>query len=151
VAVVPILWDNEGLAQVVLVRQYRAAFDSFIIEIPAGMRDVAGEDPEQTARRELIEECGYSAGALHLLHQFFPSPGMTDAVLHVYLATELTAGERRTHGPEEDNMEVLVVPLTEAIHMILHGEICDAKATIGLLLAERHLLSLDPVRQGPLV
>lgn len=139
VAVVPIFWDEQGSTQVVLVRQYRAAFDAAIIEIPAGMRDVQGEKPEETARRELIEECGYSAGALFQLHEFFPSPGMTDAVLHVFLATDLSVVERRTHGPEEDHMEVLTMPLAQAIQMVVTGVINDAKATIGLLLAERHL------------
>jgi ADP-ribose pyrophosphatase len=150
VAVVPIFWDKDEIANVVLVRQYRAAFDSFIVEVPAGMRDVDGEDPEETARRELVEECGYQAGSLLPLHQFLPSPGMTDAVLHVFLATDLTPVPRRTHGPEEDNMEVLVVPLGEAIQMIFRGEIRDAKATIGLLLAERHLLTLNPTLRQPL-
>lgn len=139
VAVVPIFWDEHGATHVVLVRQYRAAFDAAIIEIPAGMRDVPDEIPEETARRELIEECGYSAGTLHLLHEFFPSPGMTDAVLHVYLATDLSVVERRTHGPEEDHMEVLTMSLDQAVEMVVSGEINDAKATIGLLLAERHL------------
>ena len=139
VAVVPIFWDEHGTTHVVLVRQYRAAFDTAILEIPAGMRDVEGEEPEETARRELIEECGYSAGSLNLLHEFFPSPGMTDAILHVFLATGLSLVERRTHGPEEDHMEVLTMPLVQAVEMVVSGVINDAKATIGLLLAERHL------------
>lgn len=150
VAVVPILWDDDGAARVVLVRQYRAAFDASVIEIPAGMRDVDGEQPDETARRELMEETGYVARTLHELHQFYPSPGMTDAVLHVYLATELTLAERRTHGPEENHMDVMIVPLEEAVSMVLAGEIRDAKATIGLLLAERHLGTLRPtLRSSP--
>ena len=86
VAVVPLHEDGT----VSLLRQYRAAFDDAIVEIPAGMRDVDGEDPIDTARRELVEEIGFDAGRLELLHRFFPSVGMTDSVLHVYLATELT-------------------------------------------------------------
>lgn len=138
VAVVPVLEDGDG-HQVVLLRQYRAAFDTSIIEVPAGMRDVPGEAPEDTARRELIEESGYAAGNLVELHQFLPSPGMTDAVLHVYLATDLTRVERCTQGPEEDHMDVILVSLVEAVEMVIRGEIRDAKATIGLLLADRHL------------
>lgn len=150
VAVVPILWAADDIAHVVLVRQYRAAFDATVIEIPAGMRDVADEEPEETARRELMEEAGYQAGSLLQLHQFLPSPGMTDAILHVYLATELTVVERRTHGPEEDYMDVLVVPLNQAVEMVVRGEIRDAKATIGLLLAERHLAGRAPtLRSSP--
>lgn len=140
VAVVPVLGGDHD-RQVVLVKQYRAAFDDMIIEIPAGMRDVEGEDPAGTAQRELQEESGYSAGSLELLHEFLPSPGMTDARLHVYLATDLRAVDRRTHGPEEDHMEVLVVALAEAVEMVARGEIRDAKATIGLLLADRFFRS----------
>ena len=146
VAVVPVLDHQSDDPQVVLLRQYRAAFDAAILEIPAGMRDVAGEAPDETARRELIEESGYSPGALVELHQFLPSPGMTDAILHVYLALDLAPVERRTHGPEEDHMEVLVVSLAEALDMVVRGDIRDAKATIGLLLAERHLRRMSDPR-----
>jgi ADP-ribose pyrophosphatase len=128
------LFDDQS---VLLVRQYRAAFDSFVTEIPAGMRDVDGEDPQATARRELIEETGYDASSWRLLHRFFPSVGMTDAVLHVYLATELREVGRAAHGVEEEHMEVRRVPLGEAVAMVERGEINDAKATIGLLMAAR--------------
>lgn len=140
VAVVPVLGSGQE-RQVVLVKQYRAAFDDMIIEIPAGMRDVDGEEPDATAQRELQEESGFAAGSLQLLHEFLPSPGMTDARLHVYLATDLRVVERRTHGPEEDHMEVLILDLAEAVDMVARGEIRDAKATIGLLLAERFFRS----------
>ncbi|MFM8382505.1 MAG: NUDIX hydrolase [Actinomycetota bacterium] len=143
VAVVPILGGDPD-RQVVLVKQYRAAFDDMIIEIPAGMRDVEGEDPDATAQRELQEESGYVAGSLELLHEFLPSPGMTDARLHVYLATDLRTVDRRTHGPEEDHMEVLVMDLAEAVEMVARGQIRDAKATIGLLLADRFFRSGTP-------
>lgn len=135
VAVVALFDDRTTL----LVRQYRAAFDAHVLEIPAGMRDVAGEDPEATARRELIEETGFDAATWRLLHRFFPSVGMTDAVLHVYLATELRPVGRSAHGPEEEHMEVVRIPIAEAIDMVEAGQILDAKATIGLLMAARVL------------
>ena len=135
VAVVALFDDRTTL----LVRQYRAAFDAHVLEIPAGMRDVAGEDPEATARRELIEETGFDASTWRLLHRFFPSVGMTDAVLHVYLATELRPVGRSAHGPEEEHMEVVRIPIAEAIDMVETGQILDAKATIGLLMAARVL------------
>lgn len=135
VAVVALFDDRTTL----LVRQYRAAFDAHVLEIPAGMRDVAGEDPEATARRELIEETGFDASTWRLLHRFFPSVGMTDAVLHVYLATELRPVGRSAHGPEEEHMEVVRIPIAEAIGMVETGQILDAKATIGLLMAARVL------------
>lgn len=135
VAVVPLHHDGT----VSLLRQYRAAFDDVIVEIPAGMRDVDGEDPVDTARRELIEEIGFDAGSLELLHRFYPSVGMTDSVLHVFLATDLVEVGRSVHGPEETHMDVFRIPLAEAVGMVVNGAISDAKATIGLLLAERRI------------
>ncbi len=139
VGVVPILRDANGSVTVVLLRQYRAAFDDYVVEIPAGMRDVEGEDPEVTASRELLEETGYRVGTLDLLHCFYPSPGMTDAVLHVFLGRDLVQDVRTGHGPEELDMEVLHVPLDRAVEMAVAGEIRDAKSVIGLLLAHRVL------------
>lgn len=143
VAAVPLLFDAEGNPSVVLVRQYRPALDATIIEVPAGMRDVPGEPTDETARRELVEEVGLVAGELVSLGAMHPSPGMTDALLHIYLATDLRSVERATHGPEEDHSEVLHVPLADALAMIDSGEITDAKTIIGLLRTERRLRALD--------
>jgi len=143
VAVVPLLRGDDGSLSVVLLRQYRAAFAREIVEVPAGMRDIDGEEPEHTARRELIEETGYEPGSLRLLHRFYPSTGMTDSVLHVYLATDLRHVGREMHGPEESHMEVFTVPLAEAVSMVVSGEIADAKSTIGLLLTDRLVRGLD--------
>jgi nudix-type nucleoside diphosphatase (YffH/AdpP family) len=143
VAVVPVTRDEQGRLSVVLLRQFRAAFAREIVEVPAGMRDIAGEPPEDTARRELIEETGYEAGALRLLHRFYPSTGMTDSELHVYLATDLRHVGREMHGPEESHMEVFTVPFDDAVAMVVSGEIADAKSTIGLLLTDRLVRGLD--------
>lgn len=136
-AVAVVAVDDTG--SVVLLRQFRAAFADWVIEVPAGMRDVPGEDPLVTARRELVEEAGCEAESWELLHRFYPSTGMTDSVLHVYLARGLRTVSRATHGPEEDHMEVFTLPLADAVAMIEDGRIADAKTTIGLLLAERRL------------
>ena len=139
VAVVPVWVDAEGTPGVVLVRQYRPAYDEVIVEIPAGMRDVPGEPTDDTARRELVEEVGYVAGTLQLLTEIYPSPGMTDSVTTIYLATDLERTERHAHGPEERHMEVLHVPLAEALGWVLDGRIRDAKSVVGLLMADRLL------------
>jgi ADP-ribose pyrophosphatase len=76
---------------------------------------------------------------LQPLGAFYPSAGMTDSVLHLYLATDLRPVPRATHGPEEDHMEILEVPLAEAVQWVLDGRIHDMKTVIGLLLAERQL------------
>ncbi len=143
VAAVPVLFDAEGNPSVVLVRQYRGPFDEMMIEIPAGMRDVADEPTDVTARRELVEEVGLAAGELVELLVFYPAVGMTDATVHLYLATELTPVERETHGPEEAHSEVLHVPLVDALAMIESGEIRDSKTVIGLLLTEKRLAAGD--------
>lgn len=139
VAAVPLLFDAEGTPSVVLVRQYRAPFDQLVLEVPAGMRDVPDEPTEVTAARELVEEVGLEAGQLRHLIDFYPSAGMTNSILYLYLATDLRPVERATHGPEEAHSEVVHLPLQEAVDMVLRGEIADAKTVIGLLLVDREL------------
>ena len=139
VAAVPLRFGTDGTPRVVLVSQYRPPFDDYVIEVPAGMRDVVGEPTEITAARELVEEVGLAPGNLEHLIDMYPSAGMTDSVLTLYLATDLVEVPRETHGPEEAHMEVLDVPLAEAVEMVLRGEIHDAKTVIGLLLVERRV------------
>ncbi len=143
VGVVPLLFDAEGVASVVLVSQYRPPFDEVVVEIPAGMRDIADEPTEVTAARELEEEAGLRPGRLDLLTEFYPTAGMTDSTLTLYVATELQVVPRNTHGPEEAHMQVLHLALDEAVAMVVSGEIRDAKTIIGLLLVERRLLQGD--------
>jgi 8-oxo-dGTP pyrophosphatase MutT (NUDIX family) len=143
VGVLPLLFDSEGGASVVLVSQYRPPYGRAIIEIPAGMRDIEGEDTADVARRELIEEAGLSAGSVELLTEIYPSPGMTDSVTTLYLATECTEVAHDRQGPEEVHLEVLRVTLAEAIAMVERGEICDAKSVVALLLADRRLRVAD--------
>ncbi len=143
VGVVPLVFDAEGNASVVLVAQYRPPYEQVVIEIPAGMRDIEGEDTAEVARRELIEEAGLSAGELVLLGEIYPSPGMTDSVTSLYLATNCTPTATDRHGPEEDYMEILHVPLVDALAMIDRGEIRDAKTVSALLLTDRRLRSAD--------
>lgn len=139
VGVVPLVFDAEGVPSVVLIRQYRPPYGRAVVEIPAGMRDVPGEDSAETGRRELIEEAGLAAGELTHLVDMLPSPGMTDSVCTIYLATDCEPVEHDRHGPEEDHMEVLHVPLDEALAMIDRGEIGDAKTVCGLLAADRRI------------
>jgi ADP-ribose pyrophosphatase len=139
VGIVPLLFDPEGRPSVVLVSQYRPPYEAMVIEIPAGMRDIEGEEPASVARRELQEEAGLAAEHLHLLGEIYPSPGMTDSVTTLYLATHLTRVEPDRQGPEEEHMELLHVPLAAALDMVDDGEIRDAKSVAGLLLTDRHL------------
>jgi ADP-ribose pyrophosphatase len=138
VGVVPVR-DIDGASTVVLVRQYRPALDRMVLEIPAGVRDVTDEPTEMTAMRELAEEVGLHAGRLEYLTNYYTSAGMTDSILHLYLATDLSTVTATAHGPEEEHMEIVELPLAKAIDMVAHGEIHDAKTVIGLLLVDRRL------------
>ncbi len=97
---VAILAINDA-GQVGFIRQYRATFDEDLLEIPAGTRDVEGEEPLETAKRELLEELGYEAKQWTLLGRFMNSPGWTNQVMTIYEARELSEGERAPAGPEE--------------------------------------------------
>lgn len=132
VSVVP--YDADGT--VLLVRQYRAAIDRDLLEIPAGKRDVADEPPELTAHRELAEEVGRTAGRMDLLGTFYNSPGFCDEYSYTYLARDLGEVPTEAHSVEEAAMTVESVRFGDALEMITRGDITDAKTIIALLLAK---------------
>lgn len=138
VGVVAVTPDNH----LVLVSQYRSTFDDYVLEIPAGMRDVAGEDPARTAWRELAEETGYIPGTVEHLGSCLSSPGITDSVVELFIARNVAAGDSAPEGPEELEMSVLLVPFSDALTMVDRGEITDAKSVIGILLAARRFHDL---------
>lgn len=135
VSVVPLRGDGT----VVMVRQFRAAVEGDILEIPAGKRDVPGEPPEVTAHRELAEEVGYAAGRMDRLGTFYNSPGFCDELSHVFLARDLEPVPTDAQGPEERHMTIEMVPLDDVPRLITSGDLIDAKSQIGLLLALREL------------
>jgi ADP-ribose pyrophosphatase len=124
-AVVPVKDDGT----VVLIRQFRHAAGGFIYEIPAGKLQ-PGEDPLHCASRELEEEVGYRASSFELLSSIFTAPGFADEVIHVYKATGLTKG-RQQLDPDEV-LDIIEMPLAEAVNKIEDGTIRDAKTIIGL-------------------
>lgn len=134
-AVATVAVTNEG--DVVLVSQYRASFNEYVLEIPAGMRDIEGEDPAVTAIRELREETGFDAASVEMLGECLSSPGVTDSSVIVYLAIGLIAGQFQPEGPEEEEMYTTLVPFAEALAMVDDGRLTDAKSAYGLLLAAR--------------
>ena len=137
VVVVPV--END-LQHVLLVRQYRAAIDGDVLEVPAGKRDVDGETPEATAHRELEEEIGHRAGTLVPLAEFYNTPGFCDEYTYVYAAVGLEAlAQRNTQTAEEAAMEIVRIALTDVPRMIAAREIVDAKTIIGLTLARADL------------
>ena len=131
VVVVPLAADGT----VVLIRQFRAAINGDLLELPAGKRDVAGEDPATTAARELAEEVGLAAGRFDLLARFYNSPGFSDEFSWCYLAQELQDVDKDLQGVEEEHMDIERVALADVAELIRGGQIVDAKTIIGLTLA----------------
>jgi len=116
--------------RVCLLRQYRHAAGGWIWELPAGKLE-PGEPPRETARRELIEEAGVSAGHWQSLGAYLSSPGVFTEVLHLYLATDL---QPAAAAPEASEVfEVHWLPFEQACDWALNGTIQDAKTVIGLL------------------
>ena len=129
-AVVPLTMDG----QVILVKQFRKPLEEIILEIPAGRLETK-ESPEKCALRELAEETGYSGGSLEKLISFYPSPGFSTEVIHIFIARDLTEGNAK---PDEDEyLEVMKFPLEEALKMVEAGIIKDSKTIIGLLMASK--------------
>ena len=124
--------------QVILVRQYRHAVRSLVIEIPAGKLD-GDEDPLEGAQRELREETGYRAGRFDRLGSFYPAPAWSTEFVYLYLVTDLTPGP--TNPEADEAIELLLVPLAEAIEMIHSGAIIDGKTIAALLLAQQRFHS----------
>jgi ADP-ribose pyrophosphatase len=126
--IVPVFEDGT----VGLVRQYRHPAVRYLLEAPAGTL-AEGELPEAGAARELEEELGLVAERFEKLSEFFVSPGFCEEKMWVYLATGLSEGKQ---SPEEDEvLEIVRLPIAEALERITSGEIEDAKTIIGLMLA----------------
>jgi ADP-ribose pyrophosphatase len=120
--------DADG--QVLLVRQDRPAVGAQLLELPAGLVD-PGETAEECAARELAEETGFAARTIEPLVSFYSSPGFCTELLHVFIATDLRASA--TSRDEEEEIELVRLPLAQAIERVLVGEISDAKTVTGLL------------------
>jgi len=128
-AVIVPVFDDGTIA---LVRQYRHPAVRYLLEAPAGTLR-RGEAPEEGAKRELEEELGVVSGRLEKLSEFFVSPGFCGEKMWVYLATELT--ETKQQLDDDEILDVVRIPFSQALSMITTGEIEDAKTIIGVMLA----------------
>jgi ADP-ribose pyrophosphatase len=131
-AIVPMLGDG----RVVLVRQYRYAAATELLEIPAGTLE-PDEVPEDCARRELEEETGYKCKEMKKMMEIFLAPGYSTEKIHIYLAKGLT--ETKTRLEEDERIDVERVPIAAALEMAKSGKIQDAKTISGLHVASQSL------------
>lgn len=135
--------DHQGAAgaivlkddQIFLVRQFRDAIGSPLLEIPAGL--LQGDHPDDVVMREMHEEIGATGGHLEKLLEFYTSAGFSNEKFHLYL---LRDPEINDNDPEEfEELEIVTMPLSQALQMVQAGEILDAKTIIGLLMVKERL------------
>jgi ADP-ribose pyrophosphatase len=131
-AVVPFVSERE----VLLIRQYRHATGGMLLEVPAGKLD-DGESPEVCAVRELAEEAGQRPGRLERIGAIWTTPGFCDERIHLFAAFDLSPVPR---SPADDELiEVVQLPLRDALGLVWRGELSDAKSALALVCAARQL------------
>jgi ADP-ribose pyrophosphatase len=123
-----------SLDEVVLIKQYRYSVDRELVELPAGRLE-AGESPLTAAKRELAEETGYLADDWKDLGKIYSAPGFCNEILYFYQASKVTKVAR--HLDEDEEIDVIVVPLLDAWKLALSAEINDAKTIAGLSILLR--------------
>lgn len=136
-AVAIVALDEAG--RVLLIKQYRHPAQATLWEVPAGLRDVAGEPMLATAQRELLEEAGYLAADWRVLVDFLSSPGISTERLRVFLARDLTQvpAAERDYVPEHEEafLTIAWVPLQAAVDAVLAGEMHNGVTAIGVMSA----------------
>lgn len=136
-AVAMVVFTNDG--KFIVEKQYRAPVGDFMIEIPAGKID-PGEDPREAAIRELKEETGYTARSIEELTAFYPTVGYSEEVIHLYLCTDLIAGDRHLDTHEDiDLMEMTYEDLMEMFFGKERTRAMDSKSLIGIMAAKNAL------------
>jgi ADP-ribose pyrophosphatase len=126
--------------KMLVVEQYRKPLERSQVEIPAGKLE-PGEDPLESAKRELREETGYRAGRIRKIASFSTSPGFCDEVLHLYLAEDLMPGD--SHPDEDEFLDCFAVTPEEAKRLMAEGRICDAKTILAVYAWDVYRLTGD--------
>jgi len=128
--------ESRSEPRLLLIRQYRFAAAKSLWEIPAGRID-PGETPLAAARRELIEETGYSASEWKRVLFYYPSPGFLDETMSIFLARGLQRG--KAHPEEDERITSRFFPLSRAIQLVMENKIQDGKAISGILWLSRKI------------
>jgi 8-oxo-dGDP phosphatase len=127
----------DDASRVLLIRQYRHPVGRLLWEVPAGLRDVAGEPLWQTARRELLEEAGYRANHWRVLADYFSSPGYSTERLRVFLARDLefVPEAERDFVPEDEETQLISawLPLDEAVRKVFAGDLHNGVAALAIM------------------
>lgn len=132
-AVIPLLPDG----QIILVRQYRYPVAQVTLEVPAGKLDKEGEDPLECAKRELSEETGYTAEKIWKLTTIATTVGFSNEFIHLYAATDLKSG--RQHTDDDEFINVVKMPLADAVKLVEDGKIIDCKSIISILMLAKQI------------
>ena len=144
-AVVLAVDDSRPEARVLLEYQYRYAADQFLWELPAGRVD-KGEAELMAAKRELLEETGYTAKRWELALKYYASPGFLDETMAIYLARDLSRGKAQ---PEDDEaIRIRFVPLSDVVHKIMSGKIRDGKTIAGVLWFQKYMVQKTRMNTG---
>lgn len=128
--------DDDG--RILLIRQFRHPVGGYLLELPAGLRDVPGEHPLRTAQRELAEEAGLEAAQWDVLVDFFNSPGGSTEAFRCYLARDITpipGGRPHTGEAEEADLPQVWVGLDTAVDAVLAGDLHNPTTVAGVLAA----------------
>lgn len=126
--------ESSGSPRVLLEKQYRHAAGKFLLELPAGRID-EGENALNAAKRELLEETGYSARSWKRVLRFWATPGFVAEAMSLFLARNLRPGAAQ---PEDDEViEIKLLPLSKAVDLVMNGSIQDAKTIAGVLWLDR--------------
>ncbi len=132
-AVIPLLPNG----QIILVRQYRYPVAQVTLEVPAGKLDKEGEDPLECAKRELSEETGYTAEKIWKLTTIATTVGFSNEFIHLYAATDLKSG--RQHTDDDEFINVVKMPLSDAVKLVEDGKIIDCKSIISILMLAKQI------------
>ena len=128
---------KESVREWILVRQFRYPIGKVTLEVPAGKLDAEGEDPLHCARRELSEETGYTAEQYEKLTTIATTVGFSNEYIHLYLARNLSVGKQ--HTDDDEFVNVVQMPFSDALAMVKSGEIIDSKTIISLMMAQERL------------